>query len=44
MTTLDWRDPDHRQDDVPAKNDPWFGVAMGLIGFIVGFFLFGFLH
>lgn len=50
MTSLQWHKPD---DDAPsdaphkpsaaAGADPWFGIAMGLLGVIAGFALGRFL-
>lgn len=43
MTQLQWHD---KPDDIPARtsgasstSNPWFGVAMGLVGVIVGYII-----
>ena len=43
MVSLDWQNP----DDTPPEqesSDPWFGIAMGLLGVIVGLILFRLTH
>lgn len=47
MTTIQWHPVDSQKEHATQPllhngwtiGDPWFGVAMGLFGFIVGFLL-----
>jgi hypothetical protein len=42
MTSLQWHDPTEKQattHEQQSGSDPWFGVAMGLLGIIVGYLI-----